>query len=141
MYKLGDRCIGDNFATVAMVTTFAEYLGKGLPKLKVVAYLAGEDETKLEGADIIVSTTKKASTGIDLPGLTRVFQTIMVSSKAENYQTLGRLRKIDDPNVDTAFIYGICSQIPKHQEYHLKRQKDLLPLIYKADNIKIREPI
>lgn len=134
-----DRQEGDRaliyFATVNMVKEFAKFLKKKMPDLKIITYLAGDSEEKFEGADVIVSTTKKAGTGTDIPKLTYVLQTIPISSIGENYQNVGRLRLIDGRA--TTFSYIWSPSITKHGEYHRKRLKDLIPLTKERINIQL----
>ena len=132
--KDGDRALV-YFATVNMVSIFTKFIKLKIPDLVVVKYLAGDSEEKFEGADIIVSTTKKAGTGTDIPDLTYVLQTIPISSIGENYQNVGRLRYIDDRK--TTFSYIWSPSISKHLEYHRKRQRDLKPLICETKNIML----
>lgn len=120
------------FSTVNMVKGFAELLQKVLPDIKVVTYLAGDDEEVFADADVIISTTKKAGTGTDIPGLTYVLQTIMISSIGENYQNCLRLREILDRK--TQFTYVWSGSIHKHKDYHFKRLKDLKPLVCNVEN-------
>lgn len=127
------------FATVNMVKAFTELLEKGLPDLNIVSYLAGDDESKYDNANVIVTTTKKAGTGTDFDDLTYVLQTIMISSIGENYQNIGRLRNLKDRK--TTFSYVWCSDIPKHLGYHKKRQKDLIPLVCHSENLILNKPV
>ena len=132
--KDGDRAL-IYFATVNMVKVYAKFLSSKLPDLKIITYLAGDSEEKFQGADVIVSTTKKAGTGTDIPDLTYVLQTIPISSIGENYQNVGRLRYIDDRR--TMFSYIFSPSISKHIEYHRKRQKDLKPLICESNIVML----
>lgn len=123
------------FATVNMVKAFTELLSDVLKDINTVSYLAGDDESKYDDAQIIVTTTKKAGTGTDFDNLTYLLHTIMISSIGENYQNALRLRKLNDR--ETTFAYIWSSSIPKHKGYHEKRLKDLKPLVASSKLINI----
>lgn len=137
-FKKGERALVF-FSTTNMVNAFAELLGKTLSDIKVVTYLAGDGEEKYADADVIISTTKKSGTGTDIDGLTYVLQTIMISSKGENYQNALRLRDRVDGN--TTFSYIWCGNIPKNVDYHKKRFKDLKPLANSMENRTLSKAI
>lgn len=127
------------FSTVNMVKAFAEILDTVLPELTVVTYLAGDDESKYDDANVIVTTTKKAGTGTDFDNLVYVLQTIMISSVGENYQNVGRLRNLHERK--TMFSYIWCQGIPKQVGYHKKRLTDLKPLVCGVEQLIIDKAI
>ncbi|AFI55443.1 hypothetical protein TSMG0160 [Halocynthia phage JM-2012] len=137
-HKAGERAL-IFFSTVNMVQAFLELLKAKIPDIKAVSYLAGDDESKFADAEVIVSTTKKAGTGTDISGLVYLLQTILISSKGENYQNCLRLREREDGN--TRFSYVWCGNIPKHLDYHKKRIKDLKPLYHTVEHRTLNKAI
>lgn len=138
----GDRALVF-FSQTKMADLFQAVLEKYLKEqgssLKAVRYKAGDAKKVLNGADIVVCTLRKAGRGTDLPGLVYVLQTVAVSSIAENYQNVGRLRLLTEK--DTVFGYTWSCSLPKHREYHQKRQRGLTPLIHKRETIRYPKPV
>lgn len=109
---------------VDMVTELADYLRLRNPDLKVERYVAEDDFEDMLQADIIVSTLKSLGTAQDIPGLLHVIMTSSLGSKQGNLQAMGRLRDTvikQWPGSKPIFYYLVCTDIPKHLEYHHRK--------------------
>lgn len=104
-----------NFASILVERLRFEY-----PHLVVNRYCEDDPYENLN-ADIIVSTIISSGTAIDIPNLRVVVQTVVISSPVSNIQSLGRLRKLNDRDVKFCYLYS--QDIPKHVEYHRKREE------------------
>ena len=121
-YQKGDRLLV-YCASIQMCTLVAEHLKTVMGGIDVRRYVEDDPYENLMTADVSVSTIQSAGTGHDIAGLTSVILTTAISSSQSNIQGFGRLRKI--PNRKLRFAYFVCSSIPKHLEYHM-RKKDML---------------
>lgn len=113
-----DEKAGIYVASVEMSNKFVSALTQTFPDLNVVRYCASENDKyeDLMKSDIYVSTIQSAGTAVDIPMLTDVVCTTLISSSKANLQTLGRLRKL--PNLRKVTMYmPYCRQIPKHHRY------------------------
>lgn len=117
-YKKGERC-SVFCSSVDMCTEFSKFLIKKYPHLDVRRYVQEDDYSNLLDADIRVTTILSGGTAHDISMLKTVILTIAVDSIQANIQTLGRLRKIKD--LVTKFYYMVCTDIPKHLQYHQKK--------------------
>ena len=122
--KKNKKCIIFAYS-VDMCTKIAEHLENKYPDFIVNRYVADDDYGDLMNGDIIVSTLGSAGTAVDIPNLTNVILTTAIDSIQSNVQSLGRLRKLDNGDTDTQFHYFVCSDVPKHLEYHT-RKKEML---------------
>lgn len=117
-----DKCL--IFAgTIDMCSIITNYLSGKYPNLKVGRYTQSDPYHTLFESDIIVSTNGKASTGVDIPGLTVVINTISMASGQQNLQMAGRLRKIE--NREVYYLYTYCKQIPNQVALHNERYRVL----------------
>lgn len=98
--KLLILCLTRNYAVdvaYRIVETF--------PEFSVGTYFSGDkvndDENPLD-ADIVVSTTKSASTGLDIKHLKTAINTVSFSSEVLASQSMGRLRRL--PGEETIFV-------------------------------------
>lgn len=121
-YVKGDKC-AVFCASIDMCTEFTKYIQKQYPHLDVRRYVAEDPYENLIEPDIRVTTILSGGTAHDIPGLTTVVLTIGIDSIQANIQTVGRLRKIKDRVVN--FLYLVCNDIPKHLEYHGRKEKML----------------
>jgi hypothetical protein len=110
-------------ATVEMCTLIAQYLKPLYPKLTVFRYTSGDDYDAFLAADIGVSTLKSAGTAVDIPGLRITFMTDSINSQQANNQVLGRTRPLKGEWKDVVpeFLYLVCNDVPKQNEYHGKK--------------------
>ena len=89
-------------------------------------------------SDICCSTVLKAGTGMDIPNLITVIQTISIYSLQSNLQSFGRLRKLD--NRDLKFIWFWTSDIPNQTRLHHERLR-LLQSEFKIYEEELYEPV
>jgi len=91
------------------------------PKLKIDIYMSEDDESNLYDSDICITTFQSTGTGKDIFGLTKIYQTVSVLSEVINKQSIGRLRKVKDKQME--FYYFYSANITKHRRYHENRVK------------------
>lgn len=118
-YQQGDKAIV-YAATIEMCTVIMNYLKTKYPGKLINKYTQGDPYSNIIESDICVSTIQSGGTAIDIPGLRFALMTTSISSSKSNLQTLGRLRKLKDRDVNFAYIY--CEEIPKHLTYHLDKK-------------------
>ena len=118
--KDGMKCLVF-FGLVESCKDFAKWLDRKYPKLKVRTYNAGDNYDATIKADVIVSTTGKAGTAIDIPGLLLTVLTVPVDKKSTNLQILGRGRKDQIWGKTPVMAYLVCRNIGKHVHYHRQR--------------------
>lgn len=106
-------------STIAMADAMVEKLKLDYPFKKVVRYCEDDSYDEMLTGDIIVSTIGSLGTGIDIPNLRVVVQTVSVASAVSNLQSAGRLRQLKDRDVKFCYLY--CENIPKQKQYHLAR--------------------
>jgi hypothetical protein len=118
-YEKGDRCLV-YCAGVQTCTIVKDHLKAAFPSMDVRRYVEDDPYEDVLQADISVSTLLSAGTGLDIPMLTSVVLTTAISSSQSNIQGFGRLREIKDRSL--RFAYFVCTDIPKHLEYHLRKK-------------------
>lgn len=106
-------------STIALATIFVKRLEEDYPNKKVVRYCEEDSYDEMLTGDFIVSTIGSLGTGIDIPNLRVVVQTVSIASAVSNLQSAGRLRYLKDRDVKFCYIY--CESLPKHKQYHLQR--------------------
>jgi superfamily II DNA or RNA helicase len=106
-------------ASIAMCTLLTEYFEHRFGELRVRRYVEDDDYQNLFDSDIVFTTLLSAGTAVDIPDLTTVILTTAIASEQSNVQGLGRLREL--PDHPTSFYYLVCTDIPKHMEYHSKK--------------------
>jgi len=108
--------------TKDMCTFLSDYIKERLPNLVVRRFIGEDPDEHLYESDIVVSTPKSAGTAVDIDGLKISLLTSAISSRQANAQILGRLRHLKDwPDVTPRFFYLVCTDIPKHMDYHKKK--------------------
>lgn len=126
-------------ASIELCTLVTNYLKTIFPDHDVRRYVEDDDFIDLMTADISVSTILSAGTAVDIKNLTTVLLTTNVASQQSNLQAIGRLRVLPCGTTPT-FAYLICTDIPKHLEYH-KQKKELLEnraLTFKTVHTRIK---
>lgn len=108
------------FATKLMCEKYAKHLKAKWPKVDSRKYVSEDKYENLLQADIACSTLGSSGTAVDIPNLLRCLMTTALKSEQANLQALGRLRKLED---ETVFSYLVCTDIPKHLEYHDKKKR------------------
>ena len=105
-------------ASINFVEALVDRLSREYPDKKVISYLGGDSMDILGSADIIVSTTGKSGTGLDVKNLVFAMNTVSGSSEVLALQMAGRLRKKD--GVDLIYVdrcdLNIQAQV-RHGEY------------------------
>lgn len=117
-------------STKDMCTKLSAYLSDTYPQFEVNRYIGEDEYDELITGDIVVSTPKSAGTGVDIPGLMVIIDTVNTSSTQANIQKIGRLRKpkvTDDQGVTITprYYYTTCENIPQHMKYHMEKQSKL----------------
>ena len=122
-YKPGNRCLV-YCTSIQLCTLVAEFLKKRHPDKDVRRYVEDDPYENLMEAEISVSTLLSAGTGHDIDLLSTVILTTAVSSSASNIQGFGRLRNL--AGIEKRFVYLVCLDVPKHLEYHGRKNELLL---------------
>lgn len=138
-YKPGQKCL-IFCISIDMCSIVTDYLKKTYSNLKVGRYVEEDPWEALMESDICVTTLQSAGTAVDIANLTTVILTTVISSSQSNIQSLGRLRQLKD-GTTPRFLYFVCTDIPKHIEYHEKKRVMLLDRTISYQNIFISEPI
>lgn len=102
--------------------TLARHITVAFPELRCSTYFASEKHADIDGifsSDVIVSTTKSASTGLDIKGLKTAINTVSFASSPQASQTMGRLREI--PGEVTMYVDLWNSDITAHKFHKDKR--------------------
>lgn len=119
-------------SSIDMCTQLTAHFKQVYKHLDVRRYVEDDPYENLLDADIRFTTILSAGTAHDIADLTNVLLTIAVSSSQSNIQTLGRLRKL--PDSDVQFHYLVCMDIPKHVDYH---EKKIEMLFHRAKSFKL----
>jgi hypothetical protein len=122
-YKKGDKLL-IFVATKSLAGIFAARLQQAFRTLDVRRYIGEDEFENVIDAEICVSTVLSAGTAIDIPGLTTVILTTAINSIQSNIQSLGRLRALKDGRTPR-FYYWCCETIPKHCDYHHRKEEML----------------
>ncbi len=110
-------------STKEMCTKLQGFLQSTFNELDVNRKIGEDDYDELLTADIIVSTPKSAGTGVDIPRLGVIINTVNISSTQAVVQMAGRLRPADD--IVSKFYYLTCLDIPQHVKYHNEKRTKL----------------
>ena len=105
---------------VDMCKHIAKVLKKAYPNLKISTYVQEDDYDNIMTSDISVSTPLSASTGLDIPNLITVIQTISMGSLQSNVQMVGRLRFIEKTELIYDALY--CGNMKKHRDLYKQRE-------------------
>lgn len=124
--------------TKVFVIDVAEYIQEALKdeKLDIRVFFSGESgaygKEENKSADVIVSTMKSCSTGVDIKDLKTCICTVSYASEPLAEQTMGRLRQI--PGEDTYFIDLWNYDIPSHYNHKMSRA-----MVYRSKALKVEE--
>ena len=118
--KPGARCL-IFFSTLNMIDLAYKFLKKQYPNRKVGIYVGDSDAMAYKDYEIIVSNSKKAGTGKDIPDLYTVINTISYASPTMTEQMLGRLRKLPD-GTTPRYIEVVNLMCPAHVYHRSARQ-------------------
>jgi superfamily II DNA or RNA helicase len=122
-YVLGEKAI-IFVVSVKVSSELAEYIQHRYPDMRVSRYIAEDDYDDMLSSDIIISTPQNLGTGMDIPSLKTVINTVNIDSIQSNIQIVGRLRKRD--NLPTRYYYLYNNKIDKHKQYHIRRKELLM---------------
>ena len=133
------------FSTTDMIIEFVKYMNEHYPEISTGSAKAGTGDEAFDEFQVIVATNKKAGTGVDIPKLSTVVDTIMVSKISENMQRWGRIRDIDKyDNHETLtqmYIYLYSNQVYKHADYNNKRFRLLGGLAKESRTYTVQEMV
>ena len=123
-----------------MCDTLVSYFKLQHPDLKIRSYYSNDSDENLQDADVIISSVKKGSTGVDVKNLRTFINTVSIGSEVLPVQIIGRLRKLEN---DVSPIYvaiynrNISSHVKHYnfcKELYMKEAKefyDLTELIHR----------
>lgn len=120
-YQSGEKAIVF-CVSIAMCTALVEYLRRQFPGKDIRRYVEDDPYQDLMDADIRVTTVGSAGTGVDIDNLTSCVLTQALASSQGNIQGFGRLRKLKSGKTPI-FAYFVCTDIPKHLDYHERKRK------------------
>ncbi len=126
----GDRCLL-YVSSIQFATTLTDYLILKHPTYDIRRYVEDDPYENLMDGEITVSTIGSAGTGHDIDLLATVILTTAVRASASNIQGFGRLRNLAGKQM--LFLYLTCEDIPKHVEYHDKKDILLLGMAKKKE--------
>lgn len=110
-------------STKEMCTKVSAYLQDRFPDLTVNRYIGEDDYENLLTADLVVTTPKSAGTGVDVPKLAVIINSVNISSTQANIQLAGRLRF--DDQIVSRYYYMTCINIPHHVKYDREKRHKL----------------
>lgn len=115
-------------SSIEFVRAVVDKLTEKYPEFKIQEYIAGSDTDVLKSADIIVSTTGKAGTGLDIKNLICAYNTVSMKTPILTQQMIGRLRKMS--NVELTYV-DRCDTNLRSQCRHADERKCVLRSISK----------
>lgn len=123
---------------VDMCAAMTDYFQQRLPDLRVAQYNAGDDYDTLLDNDLITSTVQKAGTAVDIPNLSRVYNSTSVDSPNQLVQVVGRLRQLKHlPEEQCEYHQFVCLDIPKQMMYKQNRKRLLTPRVLSIREIPL----
>lgn len=111
--------------SIELATAIHTDLTKNFGDLTFGRYCAstGDKYKEAREADVLITTVKSFGTGFDMEDLYCAFMTNSIRSQNTNIQVLFRLRQLKNfPGIFPKFYYLVCSDIPKHLEYHEEKK-------------------
>lgn len=127
------------FSTIDLCTIATNYFKRRLLDYDVRRYVEDDPYDDLIEGDIIISTNLSAGTGVDIPGLLNVYQTVSIGSLQANLQAPGRLREIKGS--DTKYFYFYNPHIKKHVSLLHQREKALEEIVATTKHITYRQAL
>ena len=120
---------GQKLLILAQTREFCEqllfFVRKDFNTCKSELYFSSDKKANREdifNSDIIISTIKSSSTGLDIKGLKTAINTVSFSSSPQAAQVMGRLRQI--PDEETIFV-DIWNPEVKSQMFHMRNRLDV----------------
>ena len=112
------------FASVDMVKGFTAHIRANRPELETIVFVAGNEYEELLTPDLITSTLLKAGTGVDIPKLMLVINTVSVRSIQSNRQSIGRLRDLEEElGIEMRYVQIYNKMIMQHLTYASARKR------------------
>lgn len=112
-------------STIRMATILTNKFKTLYNEFDVRRYVEDDPFENIMEAEICFTTQLSAGTGLDIPNLISVIQTVSTSSMQANLQNKGRLREIEGREVYYYYLY--TTFIDKHKQYHQDRMKAIRP--------------
>lgn len=110
-----------------MCDVLLHYFKSNYPELKVNSYYGNDNDDNLKNADVIISSVKKGSTGVDVKKLRTFINTVSIGSEIQPIQIIGRLRKLENNKMP---IY--VAMYNKNIDAHIRHYK-FCKEIYRRD--------
>ena len=110
-------------SSVEFIKAVVQKLKAEYPDQKVISYVGENELSDLKGANIIVSTLGKASTGLDIKNLIATINTVSTKAETTVSQAFGRLRKIEGKKLSYVDMYDLNIEA---QVRHAEERKALL---------------
>ncbi len=138
-YVKNDKCLV-YFSTIDGCTIFTKWLEEKFKedkiKLTIARYVGVDPWENLLNNNVVVTTLGSAGTAVDIPNLTCVFNTVVVRSEKLNIQNIGRLRRIQNREVNYVYFYTDL-----HNTIETARRSYIRPMAkgYYTDNYRIND--
>lgn len=114
-------------STKEMCSKVSAYLQDRFPDKTVNRYIGEDPYENLLTAELIVTTPKSAGTGVDVPNLGVIINTVNISSTQQNIQLAGRTRPND--RIPSRYYYMTCVNIPHHLKYDAEKRYKLKGIV------------
>jgi len=137
-YEKGDKCVVF-FSTTRMCDKFITFIKEAYPDLNSSMYVQGYKFKAVLDNDIIATTIGKMGSAIDVPDLTLVLQTVVISSRTKNEQTIGRLRPIEGRELNYIFFNSV--DIDSHKRNFGVRKSVLGRVSDKMTTMRYKRPV
>ena len=140
-YKKGDK-LAVYFFKTAMCDAFVKRLRRRHPDLSIHPYYEGCPYEHVIHSDIRVTTMGSAGTGLDIPNLRTIVNTVACETPRGNLQLHFRLREPKiDPDRPVKHCWLSCESIAKHMRYDRERCKLLGPKSKTLKSLTIPDPV
>ena len=121
--KNGERCLV-YFARTDLADDILNNLKIVFPDLDIRRFIGDDKLEEIMCAELSVTNTQKAGTGLDVPKLITVINFVNLDTQQRNIQILGRLREPKPGESERIFVQCYCMDIKKHLDY--KKDRDIL---------------
>ena len=109
------------FNTIQMIEWVQKELQALYPDLKIIKFIGGVPNKAMEEADVGITNTKRAGTGVDIPMLRTVINTVSLKAPALVEQLRGRLRRLKSGN--TPVYVELVDMLNSFQMRHLETRR------------------
>ena len=114
-------------STKEMCSKVSAYLQDRFSHITVNRYIGEDEYDNLLTAELVVTTPKSAGTGVDVPNLGVIINTVNISSTQANVQLAGRLRY--NEKIASRYYYLTCVNIPHHLKYDAEKRHKLRNIV------------